>query len=91
MGISKERSMFVMAEQFLSDIVDEYGQYPVSTADGGKWYPTQACKFLRLNYHVHFFVYKDEKSIIERTMQYLKDRTMNASMIIFLARERNVN
>jgi hypothetical protein len=91
MGISKERNMFVMAEQFLSDIVDEYGPHPVSTADGGTWYPTQACKFLKLNYHIHSFVYKDEKSIIERTMQYLKDRTMNASMIIFLARERNVN
>jgi hypothetical protein len=85
------KNMFVMAEHFLSDIVDEYGQYSVSTADGGTWYPTQACKFLKLNYHIHFFVYTDEKSIIERTMQYLKDRTMNASMIIFLARERNVN
>ncbi len=30
--------MFVV-EHFLSDIVDEHGQYPVSTADGGTWYP----------------------------------------------------
>ena len=71
-SISKERNMFV-AEHFLSDIVDEYGQYPVST-DGGTWYP-QACQFLKLGHHIHSFVYKDEKSVIERTMQYIKDRT----------------
>ncbi len=62
--------MFVAA-RFLSDIVDEYGQYPVSTADGGTWYP-QACNFLKLNHHIYS---PFEKSIIERTMQYLKDRT----------------
>ena len=67
--ISKERNMFV-AEHFLSDIVDKYGQYPVST-DGGTWYP-QACKFLKLNHHIHSSY---EKSIIERSMQYIKDRT----------------
>jgi putative transposase len=61
--------MFV-AEPFLSDVVDEPGQHPVST-DGGTWYP-QACKFLNLNYHIHS---PFEKSIIERTMQYIKDRT----------------
>jgi putative transposase len=50
MSITKERNMF-MAERFLSDIVDEYSQYLVST-DGGTWYP-QACKFLKLNHHIH--------------------------------------
>ena len=35
--------MFVASELFLSDILDEYGQYPVST-DGGTWYPQQACQ-----------------------------------------------
>ncbi len=68
-SLSKERNMFV-AEHFLSDIVDKYGQYPVST-DGGTWYP-QACKFLKLNHHIHSSY---EKSIIERSMQYIKDRT----------------
>ena len=67
--ISKERNMFV-AERFLSDIVDKHGQHPVST-DGGTWYP-QACRFLKLNHHIHSSY---EKSIIERTMQYIKDRT----------------
>jgi putative transposase len=64
--------MFV-AEHFLSGIVDTHGQNPVSTAEGGTWYP-QACHFLKLKHHIHSFVYKDEKSIIDLTMQYLKDR-----------------
>jgi putative transposase len=34
----------------------------------------QACKFLKLKHHIHSFAYKDEKSIIERTMQYIEDR-----------------
>ena len=67
--ISKERNMFV-AERFLSHIVKEYGQHSIST-DGGTWYP-QACKFLKINHHIHSSF---EKSIIERTMQCIKDRT----------------
>ena len=68
-NISKERNMFV-AERFLSNILKEYGKHPVST-DGGTWYP-QACQFLKLKHHIHSSF---EKSIIERTMQYIKDRT----------------
>ena len=63
--------MFVVAERFLSHIVKEYGQHPVSTTDGGTWYP-QACRFLKINHHLHSAL---EKSVIERTMQYIKDRT----------------
>ena len=62
--------MFV-AERLLLDIVEEYGIHPVTTDDGGTWYP-QACKFLKVDHHLHSIY---EKSIIERTMQYLKDRT----------------
>jgi putative transposase len=69
--ISKERNMFV-AERFISGIVKDYGEHPVST-DGGSWYP-QACKFLNLHHHIQSSF---EKSIIERTMQYIKDRTEN--------------
>ncbi len=68
LSISKERNMFV-AEKFLSDIVKEYGKHPVST-DGGTWYP-QACIFLKLRHHIHS---PYEKSIMERTIQYIKDR-----------------
>jgi transposase-like protein len=61
--------MFV-AERFLSGLVKGHGRHPVST-DGGTWYP-QACKFLKLDHHIHSSL---EKSLIERTMQYIKDRT----------------
>jgi putative transposase len=69
LSISKERNTFV-AERFLSNIVRDYGKHPVST-DGGTWYP-MACRFLKLKHHIHS---PYEKSIIERTMQYIKDRT----------------
>jgi putative transposase len=69
--ISKERNMFV-AELFLSDVSDKYGKHQVSS-DGGTWYP-QACKFLNLYHHLHSSF---EKSIIERTVRYIKDRTEN--------------
>jgi putative transposase len=61
--------MFV-AEKFISDLIKIYDKHSVST-DGGTWYP-QACRFLKLNHHIHSSF---EKSIIERTMQYIKDRT----------------
>ena len=69
LSISKERNMFV-AERFLSGLVKIHGKHPVST-DGGTWYP-QACRFLKIRHHLHSSY---EKSIIERTIQYIKDRT----------------
>ncbi len=69
---SKERNMFVASERFLSSLVNDYGEHPVSTDGSGAWYPQQACKFLNLHHHIHSSY---EKSIIERTMQYIKDRT----------------
>ena len=68
-NITQERNMFI-AERFLSGVVRYYGIHPVST-DGGTWYP-MACKFLKLKHHIHSYL---EKSLIERTMQYIKDRT----------------
>ena len=70
MGISKERNMFVVTERFLSRIVNKYDEHSVST-DGGTWYP-QDCRFLKLDHHIHSSNI-EEKFIIERTMQYLKD------------------
>ena len=61
--------MFV-AERFLSNLLKEYDKYPVSIGEGS-WYP-QACRFLKLQNHIHSF---QEKSRIERTMQYIKDRS----------------
>ena len=70
LNVSKERNMFV-AERFLSGLVKVHGKHPVSTDGGGTWYP-QACRFLKLKHHIHS---PYEKSIIGRTMQYIKDRT----------------
>jgi putative transposase len=69
-NISKKRNMFVV-ERFISKVIKEYGKHSAST-DGGTWYSHQACKFLKLNHHTRSSF---EKSIIERTMQYIKDRT----------------
>jgi putative transposase len=67
--ISFERTMLV-AERFISSLINRYGKHPIST-DGGTWYP-QACRFLKVNHRIHSTL---EKSLIERTMQYIKDRT----------------
>ena len=67
--ISFERTMLV-AERFISSLINRYGKHLVST-DGGSWYP-QACRFLKVNHRIHSTL---EKSLIERTMQYIKDRT----------------
>jgi putative transposase len=69
-SISKERNLLI-DERSVSKLVNIYGQHPVSTDDGGTWYP-QACRFLKLTHHIHSSF---KKSIIERTMQYIKDRT----------------
>jgi len=60
LDISKERNMLI-AERFISSLVQIHGKHPVST-DGGTWYP-QACRFLNVNHHIHSSL---EKSLIER-------------------------
>ena len=60
----------LIAEHFIHSLVKKYGKHPLST-DGDTWYP-QACKFLKLQHHIHS---PYEKKIIERTIQYVKDRT----------------
>jgi len=67
--ISIERNMLV-AEQFIQSLIRKYGKHNIST-DGGTWYP-QACRFLNVEHHFHSSY---QKSIIERTIQYIKDRT----------------
>jgi putative transposase len=67
--ISKERNMLV-AEKFIRSLVSKYGKHTVYT-DGGTWYP-EACKVLRLKHYLHSSF---EKSLMERVVQYFKDRT----------------
>ena len=67
--ISDERNMFV-AENFIRSLVDKYGRHTIYT-DDGTWY-SQASNFLHLKHHLHSTL---EKSLIERVLQYFKDRT----------------
>lgn len=60
----------LVAERFIQSLIRRYGKHNIST-DGGTWYP-QACRFLNVKRHNHSSI---EKSFIERTIQYVKDRT----------------
>ena len=67
--ISRHRNMLV-AESFLKSLIEIYGRHIVYS-DGGTWYP-EACSSLGLEHRLHSSY---EKSIIERVVQFLKDRT----------------
>ena len=67
--IQREKHTLIV-EKFISGLVKMHGKHSVST-DGGTCYP-QACRVLNLDHHIHSHY---EKSIIERNMQYIKDRT----------------
>jgi putative transposase len=60
----------LVARQFLESLIQKYGRHPVYS-DGGTWYP-EACKVLELRHYLHSPL---EKSLVERVMQYFKDRT----------------
>jgi putative transposase len=60
--------MFV-AEKFIRSLLSKYGKHTVYT-DGGTWYP-QACNFFYLKHRLHS---STEKNLVERVMQYFKDR-----------------
>ena len=77
----------LVAERFIASLINRHGKHPVST-DDGTWYPPQACHFLKLKHHLHSSF---EKSVIERTMQYLKDRTDNLTITFHAKERRNVN
>jgi putative transposase len=67
--VSRHRNMLV-AESFLRTLIKVYGKHTVYS-DGGSWYP-EACSYLGLKHLLHTSF---EKSIIERTIEYFKDRT----------------
>ena len=69
--ISRHRNMLV-TESFLRSLVKLYGRHVVYS-DGCTWYP-EACLSLGLKHRLHSSF---EKSIIERAMEYVKDRTEN--------------
>ncbi len=64
-----KRKKHVLAENFIRSLLSKYGRHTVYT-DGGTWY-LQACNFLYLNHRLHSPI---EKNLVERVMQYFKDR-----------------
>jgi putative transposase len=69
--ISTYRNMLV-AESFLRSLIKLYGKHIiVYSDDGGSWYP-EACNYLRLKHILHS---PFEKSVIERAIEYIMDRT----------------
>jgi putative transposase len=70
---SKERNMFVAVHASYPAWSQIMETIQFLQTDGGTWYP-QACEFLKLQHHIHSSL---EKSLIERTIQYTKDRTEN--------------
>jgi putative transposase len=73
----------LIAEHFIHSLVKKYGKHQVST-DGGTCYP-QAYKFLKLKHYIHS---RYEKGIIERTIQFVKDRTKNFDDYFLCKKER---
>lgn len=60
----------LVAEVFLRSLIKLYGKHTVYS-DEGSWYP-EACTSLGIKHRLHTSF---EKSIIERSMEYIKDRT----------------
>jgi len=81
--ISRHRNMIV-AEAFLSSLIRIYGKHTVYS-DGGTWYP-EACMSLGLEHRLHSSY---EKSIVERAIEYLKDRTETFDDYFPCIRRRN--
>jgi putative transposase len=76
--ISEERNMLI-AEKFIRSLIDKYGKHTVYT-DGGTWY-LQACTFLHLKHRLHSHL---EKSLIERVVQYFKDRNLKIELNLLM-------
>ena len=83
LGLAYQRNGTCLLQSDLSSLIKHHDRHPIST-DGGTWYP-QACRFLKINHHLHSSY---EKSIIERTMQYIKDRTESFDDYCFPCRKK---
>ena len=72
-SISKERKICLLQNTLFINRCQRLWKTSCINRGGGTWYPYQACRFLNLEHHAYSSY---EKSIvIERTMQYIKDRT----------------
>ncbi len=69
----------IVAESFLRSLIKIHGKHTVYSDGGGTWYP-EACISLGLEHRLLLLLLllqhsSYEKSIVERTIEYLKDRT----------------
>ncbi len=63
----------MLNESFLRTLITIYGKHTVYS-DGGTWYPEACSSSLGLRHVLHPSL---EKGVIERTIEYFKDRTEN--------------
>ena len=61
-----------MAERFISRLIKIHGKHNISTDGEAHGIHLKLVSFLKIDHHLHS---PFGKSIIERTMQYIKDRT----------------
>jgi len=61
----------LVAESFLRSLIKSYGKHTVYS-DGGRTRYPEACKSLELKHILHSSF---KKSIVERAIEYVKDRT----------------
>jgi len=78
-------NMFVVAERFLSNVIKEYGEHPVSK-DGGTWIPSQACRFLKINHHLHILFWRTVSLL--KGLSSIKDRTKECFDDYFSCRKK---
>jgi len=85
--ISIERTIMLVAEQFIQSLVRRYGKQNIST-DGGIWYPLQACKFLKIENIIYIHLMgKASLSVQSSTLKI----ELNILMTIFLLEKRDAN
>ena len=85
MHLSRERTIFV-CYHFFKRLRSKFGRKPIFT-EGARWYD-DACKWLRLQHQVYG---AELKNLIERFIQYLKDRTAECFDDYFPCRKPDCN
>ncbi len=86
----QKNKKYVYCKAIYFGCIEEYREHSISTDGDGTWYP-QACRFLKLDHLIHYFAYINEKSIIERIMQYIKKTEPKALTTSSHAERRNAN
>jgi len=75
----------LIAEYFIGSLVRWYGKHSVSI-DSGTWHP-QACRFLKLNHHIHSAY---EKSMIKESSSILRIELKVLMTIFPVGRNRHI-